>query len=50
METLSLHANDLINAVPTGSAVQETNTVVQLRKLMEDVGILHKVIFFVLFF
>ncbi|XP_068973345.1 programmed cell death 6-interacting protein [Bombus flavifrons] len=37
METLSLHANDLINAVPTGSAVQETNTVVQLRKLMEDI-------------
>ncbi|XP_033200649.1 programmed cell death 6-interacting protein-like protein AliX [Bombus vancouverensis nearcticus] len=37
METLSLHANDLINAVPTGLAVQETNTVVQLRKLMEDI-------------
>ncbi|PBC29144.1 Programmed cell death 6-interacting protein [Apis cerana cerana] len=37
MEILSLNENDLINAVPTGSAVQESNTVIQLRKLMEDV-------------
>ncbi|CAK9795355.1 Programmed cell death 6-interacting protein [Anthophora quadrimaculata] len=37
MEILSSDGNDLINAVPTGSAVQESNTVTQLRKLMENV-------------
>lgn len=37
MEILSLNENDLINTVPTGSAVQESHTVAQLRKLMEDV-------------
>ncbi|XP_076672846.1 programmed cell death 6-interacting protein-like protein AliX [Andrena cerasifolii] len=37
MKTLSLQESDLINAVPTGSAVQESNTVTQLRKFMEDV-------------
>ncbi|XP_003694269.1 programmed cell death 6-interacting protein isoform X1 [Apis florea] len=37
MEILSLNENDLINTVPTGSAVQESNAVIQLRKLMEDV-------------
>ncbi|XP_053980458.1 programmed cell death 6-interacting protein [Hylaeus volcanicus] len=37
MEILSLNDGDLINAVPTGSAVQESHTVTQLRKLMEDV-------------
>ncbi|XP_015430734.1 PREDICTED: programmed cell death 6-interacting protein isoform X2 [Dufourea novaeangliae] len=37
MEILSLDVGDLINAVPTGSAVQESHTVTQLRKLMEDV-------------
>ncbi|XP_076302882.1 programmed cell death 6-interacting protein-like protein AliX [Lasioglossum baleicum] len=37
MEILSLNESDLINTVPTGSAVQESNTVTQLRKLMEDV-------------
>lgn len=42
MEILSLDESDLINAVPTGSAVQESNTVVQLRKLMEDVHFFYK--------
>ncbi|KAF3428254.1 hypothetical protein E2986_02109 [Frieseomelitta varia] len=37
MEILSLSENDLINTVPTGSAVQESHTVAQLRKLMEDI-------------
>ncbi|XP_043258918.1 programmed cell death 6-interacting protein [Colletes gigas] len=40
METLSLNDSDLINAVPTGLAVQESNTVAQLRKLMDDVATL----------
>lgn len=40
MEILSLSENELINTVPTGSAVQESHTVAQLRKLMEDVSIL----------
>ncbi|CAD1468990.1 unnamed protein product [Heterotrigona itama] len=37
MEILSFSDNDLINTVPTGSAVRESHTVAQLRKLMEDV-------------
>lgn len=37
MEILSLDEESLINAVPTGLAVQESNTVAQLRKLMKDV-------------
>ncbi|XP_076239592.1 programmed cell death 6-interacting protein-like protein AliX isoform X2 [Calliopsis andreniformis] len=37
MEILSLDEGDLINTVPTGSAVQESNAVAQLRKLMKDV-------------
>ncbi|XP_076628899.1 programmed cell death 6-interacting protein-like protein AliX [Colletes latitarsis] len=40
MEILSLNDSDLINAVPTGLAVQESNTVTQLRKLMDDVATL----------
>lgn len=50
MEILSLNENDLINAVPTGSAVQESNTVIQLRKLMEDVCVLYIMLFFNHFF
>lgn len=49
MEILSLNENDLINAVPTGSAVQESNTVIQLRKLMEDVCILYIILFLIIF-
>ncbi|XP_076765982.1 programmed cell death 6-interacting protein-like protein AliX [Xylocopa sonorina] len=37
MEILSLDENTMINAVPTGSAVQESSIVAQLRKLMENV-------------
>lgn len=37
MEILSLDENELARAVPQGSAVQESNVVLQLRKLMEDV-------------
>ncbi|XP_066603729.1 programmed cell death 6-interacting protein isoform X2 [Prorops nasuta] len=37
MEILSLEEKDLVRAVPTGSAVQESGVVSQLRKLMEDV-------------
>nr|XP_003699475.1 PREDICTED: programmed cell death 6-interacting protein [Megachile rotundata] len=37
MEILSSDEGDLINAVPAGSAVQESRTVAHLRKLMEDV-------------
>ena len=37
MEILSSTEGDLINAVPAGSAVQESNIVAKLRKLMEDV-------------
>ncbi|XP_017877925.1 programmed cell death 6-interacting protein [Ceratina calcarata] len=37
MEILSLDESALINVVPTGSAVQESNTVAQLRSLMENV-------------
>lgn len=48
MEILSLNENDLINAVPTGSAVQESNTVIQLRKLMEDVCILYIILFLII--
>lgn len=42
MKILSLQESDLINAVPTGSAVQESNTVRQLRKFMDDVSALYK--------
>lgn len=49
MEILSLNENDLINAVPTGSAVQESNTVIQLRKLMEDVCVLYIMLFLIIF-
>lgn len=38
MEILSLDEDELTRAVPQGSAVQESNVVLQLRKLMEDVG------------
>lgn len=38
MEILSLDEDGLTRSVPQGSAVQESNVVVQLRKLMEDVG------------
>lgn len=48
IEILSLNENDLINAVPTGSAVQESNTVIQLRKLMEDVCILYIILFLII--
>lgn len=41
MEILSLDEESLINAVPTGLAVQESNTVAQLRKLMKDVSVLY---------
>ncbi|XP_034187244.1 programmed cell death 6-interacting protein-like protein AliX [Osmia lignaria lignaria] len=37
MEILSSTEGDLINVVPAGSAVQESNIVAKLRKLMEDV-------------
>ncbi|XP_033337052.1 programmed cell death 6-interacting protein-like protein AliX [Megalopta genalis] len=37
MEILSLDDSAMINVVPTGSAVQESHTVGQLRKLMETV-------------
>lgn len=37
MEILSLDEGALMNAVPTGSAVQESGTVSQLRKLMDTV-------------
>lgn len=37
MEILSMEENELINAVPTGSALQESSAVYQLRKLMEEV-------------
>lgn len=38
MEILSLDEDELTSTVPQGSAVQESNVVVQLRKLMEDVS------------
>lgn len=38
MEILSLDEDELSRAVPQGSAVQESNVVLQLRKLMEDVS------------
>ncbi|XP_020281444.1 programmed cell death 6-interacting protein [Pseudomyrmex gracilis] len=37
MEILSLDEDELRRAIPQGSAVQESNVVAQLRKLMEDV-------------
>ncbi|CAL7934172.1 unnamed protein product [Xylocopa violacea] len=37
MEILSSDENTMINTVPTGSAVQESSVVAQLRKLMENV-------------
>lgn len=49
MEILSLNENDLINTVPTGSAVQESNAVIQLRKLMEDVCVLYIMLFLIIF-
>lgn len=38
MEILSLDEDGLTMAVPQGSAVQESNIVLQLRKLMDAVG------------
>lgn len=38
MEILSLDEDGLTMAVPQGSAVQESNVVLQLRKLMDAVG------------
>lgn len=49
IEILSLNENDLINTVPTGSAVQESNAVIQLRKLMEDVCVLYIMLFLIIF-
>ncbi|XP_050463893.1 programmed cell death 6-interacting protein [Cataglyphis hispanica] len=37
MEILSLDEDELTRIVPQGSAVQESNVVIQLRKLMDDV-------------
>ncbi|KAG8037386.1 hypothetical protein G9C98_005596 [Cotesia typhae] len=37
MEILSLDESELASAIPSGSAVQESGVVIQLRKLMEDV-------------
>ncbi|KAK2582526.1 hypothetical protein KPH14_004820 [Odynerus spinipes] len=37
MEILSMNESQLVTAVPSGSAVQESSVVLQLRKLMEDV-------------
>lgn len=42
MEILSLDEDELRRAVPQGSAVQESNVVAQLRKLMEDVSVKYK--------
>lgn len=39
METLSRDSSEISNAVPAGSALQESGAVSQLRKLMEDVRI-----------
>jgi len=38
MEILSSDEDALTTAVPQGSAVQESDVVVQLRKLMDDVN------------
>lgn len=38
MEILSLDEDELTRTVPQGSAVQESNVVIRLRKLMDDVG------------
>lgn len=38
MEILSLDEDGLTRVVPQGSAVQESSVVLQLRKLMDDVG------------
>lgn len=38
MEILSLDENELTRTVPQGSAVQESNVVMQLRKLMDEVS------------
>lgn len=37
-EILSLDENELASAIPQGSALQESNAVIKLRKLMEDVS------------
>lgn len=37
MAILSLNESELASAIPSGSAVQESHVVMQLRKLMEDV-------------
>lgn len=42
MEILSLDEDGLTRAVPQGSAVQESNVVLRLRKLMESVSEFHK--------
>lgn len=42
MEILSLDEDELKEAIPQGSAVQESHVVVQLRKLMDDVGRKHR--------
>lgn len=39
MEILSLEESELINYVPTGSGVLESQVVMQLKKLMEDVSV-----------
>lgn len=38
MEILSLGEDELARIVPQGLAVQESNVVIQLRKLMDEVG------------
>lgn len=38
IEILSLDEDELAKAIPQGSALQESNAVIQLRKLMEDVS------------
>jgi hypothetical protein len=44
MEILSSDEDALTMAVPQGSAVQESDIVVQLRKLMDDVNRIRKTI------
>ncbi|KAL6268421.1 hypothetical protein P5V15_001557 [Pogonomyrmex californicus] len=43
IEILSLDEEELARAIPQGSALQESNVVIQLRKLMEDVATLKSV-------
>lgn len=38
IEILSLNEDELARAIPQGSALQESNAVIQLRKLMKDVS------------